>query len=117
MSNYAIVIGINQYDNADVPPLTNPVDGALRMAAWLLTPGPSGGNVLLENLFLLLSPVPDPNEVHPGVDLKGLRVRHQLDRANQAIMKKAVAEMNRRVEGNRNGDRLYFYCSSHGLQA
>jgi Caspase domain/Astacin (Peptidase family M12A) len=116
MPNYAVVIGIDQYDDPTIPTLTNCVDGALRMATWLLKPGPAGGNVPLGNLFLLLSPNVIPATVPPDLDLVGLKKRGQPKRATAREIKTAILEAARRAEDNRDGERVYFYCASHGLQ-
>ena len=111
MPDYAIVIGVNKYAQPGMD-LTYPVPQALRMAAWLLSP--TGGNVSAAKLLLLLSPVP-AEDAAEGVDLKRLRALGNLLEATHDEVLAAVPEVARRGDGD--GNRLFFYCSGHGMQA
>ena len=114
MPDYAIVIGIDKYTQPGMD-LTYPVEQALKMVGWLLNP--AGGKVPPQNLLLLLSPSPDladSRATAAGVSLKRLDALGNLWQANYDRIRAGVPEISRR--GAADGDRLFFYCSSHGCR-
>ncbi len=100
MANWAIVIGIDQYWTPNAT-LRGAVSDALKMRDWLLSP--TGGNVLPQNLFLLLGPALS-SKVPSGVPFSN---------ADQATIIGACQLLARKSGGR--GDRLFFHYSGHGL--
>ncbi|CAL75145.1 hypothetical protein; putative caspase domain [Bradyrhizobium sp. ORS 278] len=99
--NWAVVIGIDQYDVAEAC-LNGAVNDALAMRKWLLDP--AGGAVSERQLFLLLSPKPGRNLG----DIKSLPA----SRANAiTVIERVLAKSRGR------GDRFFFHFSGHGLSA
>jgi hypothetical protein len=113
MPNYAIVIGIQQYQNPAAPQLQTPAEDALRMAAWLLDK--DKGNVAEDKLLLLLSPIPASTQVPAGINLTRLNALGNLRQANQEQLLSAPLEIDGRAPNG--GERLYFYYAGHGMQA
>lgn len=97
MANYAVVIGVNQYQKID--PLLSPVGDAMEMASWLL----DRGGVPADNLILLLSPVP-PAPSWPGVTM---------DAAESKPILKAIYNVDKWSRQPGNG--LYFFFAGHGI--
>jgi hypothetical protein len=101
VDNWAIVIGIDQYDVAEAA-LKGAVNDALAMRRWLLDP--DGGAVTETQLILLLSP-------KPGRDLGTIKA----PAATRANAINAIERLLDRSQGQ--GDRFFFYFSGHGLSA
>jgi len=97
--NWAIVIGINQYDLAKAN-LKGAVRDALRMREWLKT----GGQVPEENIYLLLSAAPGDPDVPEGLQ-------------SEPATKNKIVEVcdNLVTHSQGQGERFYFYYSGHGL--
>ena len=127
MATYAIVIGIETYDDPGVPKLTTPVANALQMAAWLL----AKGGVTPDHLTLLLGPIPTPLAPAPaglnatltrlgsdsarfGLTLRRLDALGNLLPATRENIQKAIRAIPRGAPNG--GERLYFYYAGHGLQ-
>ena len=129
MANYAIVIGIKDYNPlAGLRSLQMPVDDALRMMRWLLST--DGGNVAENNLKLLLNPIPDPiddylqslkketqatDEFLQEIkqDLQALKARGNV---KPATLVEVMSSLNDLAEGaSAGGERLFFYYAGHGL--
>jgi hypothetical protein len=111
MGNYAIVVGINRYDDPAVSILSTPVDDALHMAAWLLDP--KKGQVPASNLFLLLDPIPDTSP--PDVDLDVLRGFGNLRLATKRELLATPLDIDRIA--SHGGGRFYYYYAGHGMQS
>jgi uncharacterized caspase-like protein len=101
VDNWAIVIGIDQYDVAGAA-LNGAVNDALAMREWLLDP--DGGGVDERQLTLLLSPKPERS-------LGNIRALP----ATRANVINAIDRLLSRSGGK--GDRFFFHFSGHGLSA
>ncbi|WP_158848769.1 trypsin-like peptidase domain-containing protein [Saccharothrix deserti] len=96
MANFAIVIGIDRYDNPDFA-LSGAVSDALRFADW----ASAHGDVPPENLRLLLSSTTDIDREHGAADSAAIAaVVHE-------VLQGAAAQ----------ADRLFFHYAGHGLTA
>lgn len=95
MSNFAIIIGVDHYENKDWR-LTAAVDDALAFREWALGPG----EVPPENVHLLLSPTPG-REL--GVPYKPADSEHLIEVIQEFQDGRGAA-----------GKRLYFYYAGHG---
>src|SRR3990172_1235363 len=98
MANWAIVIGVNHYLVPELC-LKGAVNDAMGMRDWLLDQ--EGGNVPLENLFLLLSADNDSQILPKHLEATTLNI--------DEVIKKLINK-----SGGR-GDRLFFYFAGHGL--
>ena len=96
ISNYAIVIGIDSYENPDYN-LTAAVDDALHFTRWALGPG----GVAPENLRLHLSPTQKSVTGLPD------------EEANRRHIVETIQEFQQGL--GQGGDRLYFYFAGHGV--
>jgi hypothetical protein len=102
MSNWAIVIGVDQYPASPTWSLNGAVRDALKMRDWLLDT--RGGSVPPENLILLLgphAPIADSSIKYNPPSLIGIVT--------------AIEKVLTDSEGVT--DRFYFYFSGHGLSA
>jgi|GEM_PF-387664 len=102
-SNWAIVIGINEYWNPRAN-LYGAVSDAMAMVEWLTSE--KGGNVPARQLFLLTHPFPPPSDkpLPPLMNKRDATKGDLIETINQLIDKS---------EGQ--GERLFFYFSGHGL--
>lgn len=105
MANWAIVIGINQYDWNPSACLKGAVPDALRVVEWLLDQ--NGGNVAHNNIFLLLSLSKEDN-IPKGL---GLNIYPASKGGITAAIKMLVNQ------SSGEGDRLFFYYAGHGMGA
>lgn len=98
MSRFAIIIGVDHYENPAWR-LTAAVDDALAFREWALGPG----GVPPENVHLLLSPTPgrEPSVPYAPADSDHITdLIHEFQRGRGA-----------------DGERLYFYYAGHGAAA
>jgi hypothetical protein len=98
MSNWAIVIGIDQYWNPKAC-LKGAVADALAFGEWLV----QQGEVPKRNLYYLLGP-DDERKIPPGLD----SVRPTSDKFVETIDQLSL-------KSGLEGERFYFYYSGHGL--
>jgi hypothetical protein len=98
MSHFAIIIGVDHYDDPAWR-LTAAVDDALAFREWALGPG----GVPPENVHLLLSPAPGRA---PGVPFEPADSEHIIHVIQQFQDGRGA-----------NGERLYFYYAGHGAAA
>lgn len=98
MSRFAIIIGVDHYENPAWR-LTAAVDDALAFREWALGPG----GVPPENVHLLLSPEPGRE---PSVPYEPADSDHIID----------LIQTFQRGRGA-DGERLYFYYAGHGASA
>lgn len=100
MNNWAIAIGVDYYPADEAWTLQGAVRDALAMRDWLLNP--NGGNVLPQNLTLLLSPSPSA----PALSV-------QFTPATYVSIVSAINDLLNKSHGI--GDRVFLYFSGHGL--
>jgi len=100
MSNWAIVIGVDQYKQPEHA-LKAAVSDALRVCDWLLAS--DGGNVPPSQMRLLLSPC-----VPHGIPLNVLP-------ADRVSVINAINDVLKQSNGQ--GGRLFFYFAGHGMSA
>ncbi len=98
MSRFAIIIGVDHYENPAWR-LAAAVDDALAFREWALGPG----GVPPENVHLLLSPEPGRE---PGVPYEPADSDHIIDLIHQFQRGRGA-----------DGERLYFYYAGHGTAA
>jgi hypothetical protein len=96
MSDAALVIGIDEYDNASIPKLSGCVADAYGAVAWLL-----GQGIEPKNVFLHVAKADAKAGIDPAV---------KVNPADFKAVAKSVNELSRRV-----GERLFVVLSGHGL--
>jgi len=101
MSDWAVVIGVNNYPHGNMS-LKGAVRDALGMRTWLVDP--AGGNVPEQNVLTALSPL-------PGEDVAGV----QAPEATRQNFIDVIVELIERSGGQ--GERLFLYYAGHGLTA
>jgi hypothetical protein len=109
MNNYAIITGIDYYQNEKWR-LDSAVKDALRFASWAIR----SGEVKPENIRLLLSsttlPEPEPVVAIPNT-LFSLPV---IKATSENLVKSLVIREMQKTGWGKDGDRLYFYYAGHG---
>ncbi len=105
MSNWALIIGINNYDEANYK-LGGAVNDAAAFLKWCRDP--AGGAVPPENINLLL----DPQDTVPPDLIAGTQTSPQ---ATRTAASKAISNLLQR--SNSVGERFFFYFAGHGLTA
>jgi hypothetical protein len=108
-SSFAIVIGIDRYDDPAIPQLTGPVNDALKMAKWLLDP--ARGKLGEDNLSLILDPIPNP--IDPS--LTRLSKLGNVLQATKRVVMTTIRDLPARAPSG--GDRLFFFYAGHGLMS
>ncbi|HYV46996.1 MAG TPA: hypothetical protein VFA20_19165 [Myxococcaceae bacterium] len=93
-SDYAIVIGIERYDDPGLGVLKGPGRDARRFCEWVTDPG--GGAVSPDNVVVLAAEEPEPEA--------------NIQRIEQAFVKLCQSTTNRY-----RGRRLYIYLAGHGI--
>ena len=107
MSNWALIIGINNYEK-DNYKLGGAVNDAAAFLKWCRDP--AGGAVPAENINLLLDP--QPGETVPPDLIAGTQTSPQ---ATRTAASKAISNLLQR--SNSVGERFFFYFAGHGLTA
>lgn len=102
--DYAILVGIEDYPNIAVSPLSGPVRDVEYFEQWLLDP--NGGDVDPAHIFKLTSMKPPPQDVDAE---EFPPTEEQFKRTLRRIVM-PDGELQRRLEG-----RLYLYFSGHGF--
>ena len=93
-NDYALVIGINHYEDDSLNNLNGAIQDAIAMETWFKSP--QGGNIPEENCIMVTS-TEDP--IHPD--------KNAIDVALERIYTAAYAAG--------GGGRFYFYFSGHGF--
>jgi hypothetical protein len=102
MANFALVIGINAYEN--LPGLNGAARDALEVCEWLM----KWGHVPGPNIYLCLSPTDDETSVAWNVNRTGATETEIFD-AWHHLCQDLQSEVN-------GGERFYFYYSGYGLR-